>query len=61
MACNGDRGEMWTLTEANNQHVAHLVSLFSQGCLVGDEDEVESLLQFVWENEFFPLLFGQDP
>lgn len=61
MACDGERGEMWPMSGANDQYVAHLASLFAQGDLVGDEDEVELLLQFVWENEFLPLLFGRDP
>ncbi len=60
LACDGKRGEMWTTGMANDSYLSELVGYFLEGSLTERED-VSPLLQFIWENEFMPILFAEGP
>ena len=60
LACDGQRGEMWPVRPASESHLAQLAHYFLGGTLT-EREEVALLLQFVWEGEFMPLLFTEEP
>lgn len=55
LACNGEEGEIWPVREVNETYLSQLSALFIQGELLEREEEIEPLLQFIWENEFGPI------
>jgi len=53
-ACDGEKGEIWPTKEINEEYISHLSSLFLNGELLEKEEEIQPILQFIWENEFGP-------
>ena len=61
MACDSQQGETWPVRDVNEPYLSHLCSLFLEGRLLEEEEKVLPLLQFVWENEFIPVLMAEEP